>query len=397
MTQAQDVQRLKERLEGHPGPVLSVYLSVNARYPENQRQAYKTRLKDALREMEAPEELAGPVWEEVEREFRPGARTLIFFAAQDGLFERHELQVDLPEAFHLGEPYLTPLVLALDEHESYGVALVDAEEFRFFVSSPMDDPGEGSDGASSGFFREADLKPSRPYPRGGGSKDMDPAGRTQETNIRRFYKDMGELTQKLVFQDNVKNLIIAGTKERTSDFRENLPEPIKARVVAEEAVAINAPEGELAEQFEAFQEKAENERKAGLIEEARENGVHGVKDTVEALQEGRVHHIVALWGLDAEIRWCDYDRLAITDIAQEECPFCGRQTRIRSLMDVVVDLSAARDARLEFVRARNEVAETPNEDTRREHNEIADVLREEFEGIVGLLRFTYEQPEPPNA
>ena len=49
--QAEDIKRLKERLEGHPGPVLSVYLSVNARYPENQGQAYKVRLRDALEEM----------------------------------------------------------------------------------------------------------------------------------------------------------------------------------------------------------------------------------------------------------------------------------------------------------------------------------------------------------
>jgi hypothetical protein len=35
MAQAEDVRRLKERLEGHPGPVLSVYLSVNARYPSS--------------------------------------------------------------------------------------------------------------------------------------------------------------------------------------------------------------------------------------------------------------------------------------------------------------------------------------------------------------------------
>jgi len=44
---------LKQRLEGHEGPVLSVYLNVNPRYNENQGQAYKVRLKDALKEMEA--------------------------------------------------------------------------------------------------------------------------------------------------------------------------------------------------------------------------------------------------------------------------------------------------------------------------------------------------------
>jgi len=388
--QAEDVKRLKERLEGHPAPVLSVYLSVNARIPENQGQAYKVRLKDALREMEdVPDELAGRVRESVEGEVQPHARTLIFFAAEDGLFERYDLQLDLQEAYSFGEPYMAPLVLALDEHEPYGVALVDAEEFRFFVSAPMGDPGEGSDGASSGFFREVDLKPSEPYPRGGGSTDADPAGRMQESNIHRFYKEAGELTQKLVNQDNVKHLIVAGTKERTSDFRNALPEPVKEKIVAEERVATNAPEAEIMEQFEKIQHKAEREREDGLIEKARENGVRGVKDTVEALQEGRVYHLIALWGLEGEIRWCDHDELAITHIAQEECPFCGRDTRVRPLMDLLIDLATARGARLEYVHARDEVAETPNEDIERQRNreDASDVLREEFEGLAGLLRY----------
>ncbi len=388
--QAEDIKRLKERLEGHPGPVLSVYLSTNARIPENQGQAYKVRLKDALNEMEeVPEELAGRVRESIEGQVHPDARTVVFFATEDGLFERYDLQLDLPEAYRFGEPYLAPLVLALDEHESYGVALVDAEEFRFFVSAPMGDPAEGSDGASSGFFREVDLKPSRPYPRGGGQTDLDPAGRKQESNIHRFYKDMGELTRKLVNQDNVKNLVIAGLKERTSDFREALPQEIQEKVVAEERVATNAPENQIMEQFEEIQQRAEKEREDGLIEKARENGVRGVKETVEALQEGRVFHLIVLWDLEGEIRWCDHDELAITDIAQEECPFCGRETRVRPLADVLIDLATARGARLEYVRARNEVAETPNEDVERQRNRenAADVLREEFEGLAGLLRY----------
>ena len=386
MTQAQDVRRLKERLEGHPGPVLSVYLSVNARHPENQGQAYKVRLKDALEEMEVPEELAGLVRESVEEEVHPRARTLVFFAAEDGLFERYGLQVDLPEAYRFGEPYLAPLVLALDEHEPYGVALFDAERFRFFVSAPIEEPAGGSHGASSGFFREIDLRPSRPYPRGG--SDYEPTSRRTEANVHKWYNELGKLTRQLAFQDGVRHLILAGPKERTADFRRRLPQELKDRVVAEEHLPSEAPEKGFFDRLEAIHERAENERKAGLIAQAREEGVHGVKDTIEALQEGRVHHLVALWGLEGEIRWCPFDNLAIMDITADECPFCGRETQIRPVMEVLIDLAAARNARLEFVRAENPVAETPNEDLERERNEVADVLREEFDGLVGLLRYS---------
>lgn len=389
MAQAEEIRGIRERLEGHGGPMLSAYLSVNARYGENQGQAYKVRLKDALEELEAPDGIRDRVLDSVEEQVRPRARTVVFFADEEGLFERLNLQVDVPEAFRYGEPYLAPLALALDEHEPYGVALFDAERFRFFVSAPMGEPGAGSGGVSSGFFEEVDLDPSEPYPRGGGSTDMDAAGRTQQENIHRFFKQMGELTRDLAFRNGVRHLILAGPKERTSAFRDALPQEVRERVVAEDNAPSEAPEGELYDRLEKVYERSERERESALISQARERGVRGVKDTVEALQEGRVHHVIALYGLEDDIRWCDHDQLAITDITQEQCPFCGRDTRIRSLSDVVLDLAAARGARVELVRADDPVVGTPNEDAeaRQQRHGPADVLRDEFEGLAGLLRY----------
>ena len=54
------------------------------------------------------------------------------------------------------------------------------------------------------------------------------------------------------------------------------------------------------------------------------------------------------------------------------CPFCGRKTRLRPLVDVLVDLAAARGARLDFMLG---------------ENDRTDTLREEFGGIAGLTRF----------
>ena len=391
--QGKDLQNLKQRLDGHEGPVLSVYLSVNPRYSENQGQAYKIRLKDALKGMEdLPEETAARIREQVEDGTPPpGARTLVFFAAPDGLLERYDLQVDLPEVYRLGDAHIAPLVLAIDEHEPYGVAIVEAEEFRFFTSTPLVIPEEDRGTlVGSGFFKEVDTKPHGTYPVSGGSSDQDPAGRTQDAHLHRFYNEVGKITQKLVFSDNIRHLILAGTKQRTSAFREALPQPVKDRVVAEEHLATGAPEGEIFERLEDVVERTEREREAELIEQVREKGVRGIKDTVEALQEGRVYQVVALWNMDGEIRWCDHDELAITDITAEKCPYCERDTRVRPLNDVILDLATARDARVEYVPTRdNSVAATPNEDIEKERvpDEPADILRQEFEGLAGLLRY----------
>ncbi|MGH3090175.1 MAG: hypothetical protein ACRDSJ_23075 [Rubrobacteraceae bacterium] len=107
------------------------------------------------------------------------------------------------------------------------------------------------------------------------------------------------------------------------------------------------------------------------------------------MQEGRVHHLLALWDLDAEVRWSDADGLAITDVSSEESPFSGEETRPRPLTDVLVDLAGERAARLEFVRSGDEVVGGPSEDARSEHpgDDLARSLLREFDGLVGLLRY----------
>ena len=369
---AQDLRDAIASVTAHPGPLFSSYLSVNAAIPENQERAYLLRLRDAMNDEGVPEELQRLVREFVEEETHPRARTLAIFAAEDGFFEVHRLHVDIPESFRWGDPYVAPLMLIMDEYEPYGAAVLDAERFRYFVVSPLARPEEGEDIKANG-FREVDVHPNMPHPRGGGSTDMDPAGRKQEANIHRFYKELGELTRNLTFREGVRRLILAGPIERTAQFREVLPNELKDRVVAEEHVEIGAPEGELLDRLEAVRERAEHEREKELLAEIRESGVSGLDETIAALQEeNRIYHLAALWELEGEIRWCDNDQLAIRDITAQECPFCSQKTRVRLLTDVLVDLAAARGARLDFMLG---------------ENENTDILRDEFGGIAGLTRF----------
>jgi Bacterial archaeo-eukaryotic release factor family 10 len=370
---AQDLRQTMNSVADYPGPMFSAYLSVNPAVPENQGQAYLVRLRDAMNDHGVPEELQKRIRGHVEGERHPRARTLALFAAEDDLFEVYRLPVDLPESFRWGDSYVAPLVLALDEYEPYGVALLDAERFRYFVTSPVAPPPGSAEYIGASGYREVDLHPNRPYPRGGGSTDMDAAGRKQEANVHRFYKELGELTRRLTFQEGVKHLILAGPKERTSEFRYLLPKEVQELVVSEEHVNMGESEGKILDSLEEVRERSEREREGRILAQVRESGVSGLDETLAALQEeNRVYYLMALWDLAGEIRWCDNDRLAIRDITAEECPFCGQKTRVRPLIDVLVDVAAVRGARLNFIRG---------------ENENADTLREEFGGLAGLTRF----------
>jgi hypothetical protein len=372
MAQAQDLRQAIAAVADHPGPLFSAYLSVNAAIPENQERAYLVRMRDAMNDLGMPEDLQKRVREYIEAETHPGARTLVLFAGEEGLFEVYRLHVDVPESFRWGDPNVAPLTLVMDEYEPYGAVVLDAERFRYFVVSPLGSPDDAEEIKGNG-FREVDLHPSHPYPRSHGSTDADPAGRTQQAKAHRFYKEMGELTRNVTFREGVRRLILAGPREVTAAFRDALPKELEDRVVAEEPIELGAPEGELLDRLEAIRERAEHEREKELLAEIRETGVRGPDETIAALQEeNRVYHLAALWELEGETRWCDNDGLAIRDATAEECPFCGQKTRVRPLTDVLVDLAAARGARLDFVRG---------------ENENTDTLRDEFGGVAGLTRF----------
>jgi peptide subunit release factor 1 (eRF1) len=370
MAQDQDLRQTITSVAGRPGPVLSAYLSVNADIPENQGRAYLVRLRDAMNDEGVPRALQKRVREYVEDETHPEARTLAIFAGEDGRFEIYRLQVDVPESFRWGDPYVAPLTLVLDEYEPYGAVVLDAETFRYFVVSPLS-IAHGEEEMKASGFSEVNVHPSEPYPRGG--TDFEPASRRTKAHVHSFYKELGKLTRDVTFREGVQRLILAGPRERTAEFRRTLPNELQDRVVAEEHVDLGAPEGELLDRLEAVRERAEYEREKELLDEIRESGVRGLDATVAALQEeNRVYHLAALWELDAEIRWCDNDQLAIREATREECPFCGQRTRVRPLTDVLVDLAAARGARVDFMRG---------------ENENTDTLRDEFGGIAGLTRF----------
>ena len=91
MAQAQDLRQAIASVAGHPGPVFSAYVSVNAAIPENQERAYLVRVRDAMNDLGVPEDLQRRVREYLEAETHPGARSLALFAAEEGLFEDYRL------------------------------------------------------------------------------------------------------------------------------------------------------------------------------------------------------------------------------------------------------------------------------------------------------------------
>ena len=370
MAQAQDLRQAVNEIAGREGPILSAYINVDPGVSQNQEQAYEVRARNFMDESGVPEEVADRVRHTLGDE-RPKARTMAIFADEGGLLEVYRLQMALPETVRWGEPNVSPMLLALDEQEPYGVALVDAENFRYFVVSRVQGPSDDDAELKGSGYREVDTtSPNTSGPTG--STDDDSQSQRAEHNLARFYNELGDQIRDITFREGVKRLILAGPKERTSDLRSRLPQDVGERVVAEENVSLDAPDGDILDHLEQVRENSEHERAGELLAEIRESGVSGLERTVEALQiENRVHHLAVLWDLEGEMRWSDDDQLAIADITQTHSS-SGAETRVRPLMDVLLDLAANYGVRVDFLRGEDENTTT---------------LRDEFGGVAGLTRF----------
>jgi len=363
----EELVALKERVAGYPKPLLSVYLSVNPAHPENRAKAYVLRLKDALKEVGAPGELSARVLRYVDTE-QPRARTLALFASPDGVFDAYRLRVDLPERIRWGEPYVAPMILALQQYEPYGVVLLDAQKARFFVSvlGEMEEEVDAENIFSTSGWREITISPSTAAPSGGAARDV--FEHRIEAQTLRFYKTLGETVRGLIERFGLARLILAGPEERTAAFARTLPRQTAALVAATVPVPLGASEQEVMQRVSGAEEQAQEKRQEELLAVARERGTSGLGETLKALQEGRIYHLLVPWTSTERVGWCDSCGLAST--GAERCPYCGGKMRERELVDAVLDLAEARGARVELV-----------------HNASADTLREDLGGLAGLARF----------
>jgi hypothetical protein len=377
-----DRQFVKETIAPHSSPLLSVYVDVDPGKADNARRAWLVRVRNTVKGLRVPDGIAEKVIQALEFE-RPEARTYVLFAAQD-LLRIYKLQVDLPvvDLGHgrvegrWGEPYVFPLVYMFDEYERNGVVFVDQAKCRFYEVF-LNDIEEYVDA-----FLELDSEQSRKLekrpaarvvqgaPLRGGAGD-DHFARHFDAVMQRFYKRAAHLLEKLVQTSHIDWLILMGPDEDTHFFEQCLPRALRLRTAGHIPSLPNpqARAEEIVKRITPFIAESRQARELSLLQDLREKGMWGTSRTLEALQMGRLHLLVAPWSLDARVLRCA-GGLIVEDQGAAEA-FCPGQTAQEvGLRDVLVDLVAAHGARLQLVQGQAETR-----------------LHREFGGLAGLPRW----------
>lgn len=376
-----DIFMLRDQLARLEPPVLSLYVSVNPAQPENARKGYAIRAKNVLSRLELPEPLLQRVLANLEQD-APQARTRVIYASA-GFMQTYDLQVDLPsEEFrtgeaeaHWGEPYLAPLLVALDEYQPYGVVAVDEERWRFFVYrlgelTEVADAFRAIDPSAWRQMTEARQGTPRGVPaRGGAGKDAY-AERVDEWT-RRFFRTVGEAVVEQVNSAGLERIVILGPEEVAKGFVEFIPEPTRSRVVRvlPGRSGQRWGEGEILKALEPVIPVVERERELALLDQIAEKGLRGLSEVLQALQEGRIYQVVVPRFTQAQVWRCSQPAFVYPSQASAQ-QLCAGEVSELGLLQVLPELCASRGVGLEFV-----------------HGEAAERLENEFGGLAGLPRF----------
>jgi peptide subunit release factor 1 (eRF1) len=375
----EEVRRIKESLKDLKTPALSLYLDINPAKPDNAGRAYALRAKDAMKVLAVPEALAAKVLELLQHEVIQ-AKTLALFADRERL-ELFPLQVELPlvravkTAFvdektsrlltdgalaHYGEPFLLPLVYALDEYERYGVVYVDQERWGVFEVF-LGEIAEVKDAflaLDTEAWRRLSLDaPGRRFnlsgiARGGAGQDL--FAKRLAAWEERFYKALAHELVRHVEERGFTRLLLMGPEEHTKLFLGYLPKRLKEKVVAElpSLPHPGASPGEVLKRLEPVLEEVERQAEVRLLEELEEaypKAAFG-PEVLARVQEGRVELWVLPWHLEREVYACD--GLYLAEEAQA-LAYCQNPEK-KPLAVVLPELAAGYAAKLEFVRGEAE-------------------------------------------
>lgn len=322
MTETIGLDELRALATESPGrPVLSVYVRTDPRDPANTSHApaWQIELRNGLRAV--GERLAGDgdrlqqrsfetLRTRVERglaELSPSerGRSVVWFLHADGRTSRRlslQLPVRRDAVVWDDRPFVSPLVDVVDRGAATGVVLVGGDSIRLLqiqtghIDEPEDSTYELSLGDWRPFKASASANPAR------GQQTVS----HQEHYEARVSKQRGELfeTAAAAMAERADGLgweriIIAAEGQVAARFHEALPETLRSRVIT--TLDHNMGHGDLAAIAAILEpplEAAWLERTRRLVAAARERasaggaGALGPQETLGALAEGRVNHLV---------------------------------------------------------------------------------------------------------
>ena len=353
-------------------PVLSAYVNIPpGLQPE---RAYITTFRALAQEMrdrltepqrEVFEAEAGPVQAWLEREPPEGRAAVAFSCQATGLWQAAFLPFPVTDHLAFEErPHLAPLLDLFDEHERYGVVIVDKEQSRFLTVRL----GEIEwDQRIQGDIEEPDEH---------NTWDDGKYDQQYEAHVQQHLKRVANRLDKFHARRPFARLFLGGPVAAVSGLKALLSPPIAVRLAGTFNVDIDMSPSEVLARTMPLAEQAEREAEAQVVGAIfdgagpRGRAIHGVSETLRAVWNAAVETLVVVDGFQLAGGECtNCGRLAAGNVVA--CPVCQGATRpVADVVAWAVSNTLQQAGNVEIV-----------------HGDPATRLREEGEGLGALLRF----------
>ncbi|HEX2359077.1 MAG TPA: VLRF1 family aeRF1-type release factor [Solirubrobacterales bacterium] len=299
--------------------VLSVYLDID---PADRGEPWRIELKSGLREIA---ESARGALGDLHKEARATAERVYerLLAAepfegrcQVGFIEVgrepgrelwYALQMDpgRTSLAHWERAHLLPMIKMIDEGATVGAVVISREAVRVFewemglieeLEHRRDEELDRVDPPDRGTrMGSARGRPSKGIPRSGVGPDIE---ERTEADVERFLKRTGEGLARLAGERGWRELLVFGEKVRFEQLAHGFPKAHRP-LLCEDRDLINDELEDIEARIEAGVTEFNRRREIDLVARAREaalspngHGCAGVPDTLEALRNARVEHLV---------------------------------------------------------------------------------------------------------
>ena len=280
-------------------PVLSLYL--NAQSDQHGRDSFASFVRKELPARAKTYQLRSPARESFDRdaerikkylhdEVQPSTNGLAIFACAgaEEFFEAVQLEAPITEhqLYVDHQPHLYPLTRVLDQYPRYAVLVADTNAARLFVFGI---------GERLNTEQIHNTKVSRTAA-GGWSQAR------YQRHVENYHllhaKEVVEALSRVVQQDKVERIILAGDEVIIPVLREQMPPQLLDKVIDVLRLDMTTPEHEIVQAALVAlrkQDAKDDEEKVGrLLDEFRSGGlaVVGAHDTLAALANGQVDELV---------------------------------------------------------------------------------------------------------
>jgi peptide chain release factor subunit 1 len=353
-----DIEEIVERKPVPGSPVLSVILDIDQSKASNLDRRFEASLENMLRSIEErlDETQLNHFSADAERVrqyvsgLEPPAKGLAVLCDEsENFFWSREINVPVRNKARWSDtPYVLPLLQILDEHERYGVVLVDKAYARLFT-------------VFIGEIQEH-YEALAPAPvsriKTTGTDHMLSEDRFQykaAMHVHWHLKDVAEKLEKLVDQCGFDRLLLAGPVEATAELQRLLPKRVRSRVVERLSLPVKASEREVLDEALRVEQQVEREMEKQIVEELITGGdghhpfTHGLEPTLRAVCEQRVWRFIYADGFNPSGGQCVNCGMLFARTGGS-CDYCGGAIKpVDDLLERIIERLVEQDAEIEAV------------------------------------------------